>query len=187
MSTPTNNVCGNIQNDAAAPPPPLPEGWVEKLDAMSSVSFYTNVATGETTWTRPVAAVNNEEDKINGTVTTANSSKDAEKDSNAMSKSAASKRIPNGWKEMKDAFSGESYYVFLATGETTWTRPVVAANEDDKISDGNKSNEAKSKSTAAPNKLPNGWKEMKDTFSGESYYVNSENDIRRASDQEITR
>ena len=41
---------------APPPPPPLAEGWSEHLDSNSGRTYYVQATTGESTWTRPLAA-----------------------------------------------------------------------------------------------------------------------------------
>lgn len=98
--------------------PPLPKGWIQQLDAYSKAPFYINVDKGETTWERPAPddTSNNEVIRIavvDDTGETASESADA----------SGEAPLPEGWVEMKDAFSGVSYYV--SDEETTWKRPVA--------------------------------------------------------------
>ena len=50
--------CGCCKCPAKPPAdaPPLPEGWAEQIDPDSGNPFYTNSASGETTWDRPAAS-----------------------------------------------------------------------------------------------------------------------------------
>jgi hypothetical protein len=113
-------MCDRRQEDQMPPDdeadlPPLPAGWVEEKDAMSQISFYMNVKKGETTWIRPIA------DGTTNAVDTA-AAGDAAADDATIETANVGDSLPEGWIEMKDAFSGVAYYV-NSDGDTTWKRP----------------------------------------------------------------
>merc|ERR1719331_981745 len=86
------------------PVAPLPEGWAQNVDAASGNVYFHNAATGETTWTRPVA----------------------EGASNVL---PSHHQLPSGWSEHSDLATGNLFYFHAATGETSWTRPVAPPPE----------------------------------------------------------
>jgi hypothetical protein len=114
-------MCDRPQEEEQRPPDneadrtPLPAGWVEEMDARSKVSFYMNVEKGETTWIRPVP------DGTTNVVDTAAEGATTADDATILTTNAG-ESLPEGWIEMKDAFSGVAYYV-NSDGDTTWKRP----------------------------------------------------------------
>lgn len=64
---------------------------------------------------------------------------------------SSAESLPAGWTESIDPASGNAFYCFAATGETTWTRPVGATPLD------------------IP--LPEGWQECVDSASGAPFYT----------------
>ena len=115
-------------NDQPPPPlqvdderTPLPAGWVEEKDALSGAFFYMNVEKGETTWVRPVVAI--EATKTATASKNAGIETDTVKAENEIG-TGDEYVLPEGWVEMKDAFSGESYYTD-PNGDTSWKRPKM--------------------------------------------------------------
>mmetsp|Transcript_34939 Transcript_34939/g.68793 ORF Transcript_34939/g.68793 Transcript_34939/m.68793 type:complete len:151 (-) Transcript_34939:247-699(-) len=95
----------------------LPSGWTEHKDAFSKVSFYTNSKKGVTTWERPAFQDLDADDD-------AAESNLCENKGEILADAPSGGRLPEGWIEMSDAFSGEAYY--MRDGVTTWKRPTAA-------------------------------------------------------------
>lgn len=85
--------------------PPLPEGWVERVDAKTGRTFYANLIGRTTTWVRPDAAVlkpivpANLDDVDWGT-------------------------LPPGWARAEDS-AGDTYYINHLERTTSWESPRV--------------------------------------------------------------
>jgi CspA family cold shock protein len=90
--------------------PGLPLGWEQVADPTTGKPYYCNRATGESSWTPPVAAA--------PTFATMP----------AMAPAAvATPMLPAGWEMANDPASGKPYYFNRATNETSWTIPGAAA------------------------------------------------------------
>eukprot|EP00545_Synedropsis_sp_CCMP1620_P014561 CAMPEP_0119009106 /NCGR_PEP_ID=MMETSP1176-20130426/4147_1 /TAXON_ID=265551 /ORGANISM="Synedropsis recta cf, Strain CCMP1620" /LENGTH=149 /DNA_ID=CAMNT_0006961559 /DNA_START=81 /DNA_END=530 /DNA_ORIENTATION=- len=118
QGSPNNTGSGEIDDSNRTP---LPSGWIEQPDAFSKAPFYMNPEKGETTWKRPVASEGTSSDVKNVAVEGALPS-DTSNDVTTTDAAPVKDALPEGWVELKDAFSGVSYYV--SDGETTWKRPV---------------------------------------------------------------
>jgi Sec23-binding domain of Sec16/WW domain len=100
---------------------PLPDGWVEMIDASSGETCYLFEPNGTTAWKRPSLLepasqepeYEQEFDAADGTVPEAEISVELEE-----------AHLPDGWVEMVDDASGMPYFCFIADGTTTWERPT---------------------------------------------------------------
>ncbi|TMW64953.1 hypothetical protein Poli38472_009120 [Pythium oligandrum] len=77
---------------------------------------------------------------------------------------STSTTLPDGWKEVADPTSGETYYWNETTNETTWEKPVATKSKTE-------SNEEEDDEP-----LEDGWEAVKDPTSGSTYYWNRETD-----------
>ena len=78
----------------------LPPGWSAHVNDATGAAYYHNRATGETQWTLPATATDDE--------------------------LAASLSLPPGWSAHVNDATGATYYHNSATGETSWERPQAA-------------------------------------------------------------
>jgi hypothetical protein len=78
----------------------LPPGWSAHVNDATGATYYHNRATGETQWTLPATATDDE--------------------------LAASLSLPPGWSAHVNDATGATYYHNSATGETSWERPQAA-------------------------------------------------------------
>ena len=78
----------------------LPPGWSAHVNDATGATYYHNRATGETQWTLPATATDDE--------------------------LAASLSLPPGWSAHVNDATGKTYYHNRATGETSWERPQAA-------------------------------------------------------------
>jgi hypothetical protein len=81
----------------------LPPGWTSAIDPSSGRPFYTNSATGETTWDMPKG----------GAVAL----------QAAQPAPPSSQPLPPGWQSAIDPASNKPYFVNSITGQTTWDHP----------------------------------------------------------------
>jgi len=86
-------------------PTGLPPGWEQVADPTTGNPYYCNRATGESSWTVPVAAA-----PVMQMVAPV---------------PAAVPGLPPGWEAAADPASGKSYYFNRATGATTWEIPAA--------------------------------------------------------------
>lgn len=123
----------------------LPPGWYGIIDPDSGDTYYTNDATGETTWDFPGegnASVDdgarsapidqragvgrmNDSDGILGGFEHSNRSITVDGDDDTQDDDA---NLPDGWFSILDPDTGDTYYSNDVTGETTWDRPGGSAN-----------------------------------------------------------
>lgn len=82
------------------------EEWTEHVDPQSGHTFYYNAATGETSWTKPAPA--------------------AQEQQPAPLSLAGGGAVPQDWTEHVDPASGNKFYYNAKTGETSWVQPVQA-------------------------------------------------------------
>lgn len=85
----------------------LPPGWEQVADPTTGNPYYCNRATGESSWTVPVAAA-----PVVAVAPVA-----------AAPALLAVAGLPEGWEAANDPASGKQYYFKRATGETQWTVP----------------------------------------------------------------
>jgi len=83
------------------------EEWTEHVDPQSGRTFYFNAATGETSWTQPASASQQQSTQLPGT-------------------NSASQ---DDWTEHVDPGSGNKFYYNAKTAETSWTSPEPALKE----------------------------------------------------------
>jgi len=81
----------------------LPPGWTSAIDPSSSRPYYTNSATGETTWDMP---------KGGGVSLQA-----------FQPAPPTAQPLPPGWQSAIDPASSKPYFVNTITGQTTWEHP----------------------------------------------------------------
>jgi len=87
----------------------LPLGWEQVTDPNTGKPYYCNRATGESSWTVPVAAA----------------PAAAAMPTPAPVAVAATPGLPPGWEQANDPGTGNSYYFNRATGQTQWTPPTA--------------------------------------------------------------
>lgn len=92
--------------------PALPLGWEQVADPATGKPYYCNRATGESSWTPPVAPVAALPPVVAPVPMPAPIA-------------AAAPALPAGWESAPDPSTGNLYYFKRATGETTWTVPVA--------------------------------------------------------------
>jgi len=80
---------------------PLPIGWEQVADPTTGKPYYCNRATGESSWTVPVAAA-----PVMAPMP------------------MVAPGLPVGWEAAADPTSGKTYYFNRATGETKWDPPL---------------------------------------------------------------
>ncbi|CAM9283984.1 unnamed protein product, partial [Discosporangium mesarthrocarpum] len=94
----------------------LPEGWKAVKDPKTGEVYYWNQARGETTWSRPSGHSSGAEGL---------SSRSPSPSSSSPLKwpSTATGGLPEGWKRVDHAATGQTYFVHEGTGERSFTRP----------------------------------------------------------------
>jgi len=83
------------------------EDWTEHVDPQSGRTFYYNARTGETSWTKPDTACQEQQ----------------------LTQPAGAVGVQDDWTEHLDSASGNKFYYNTRTGETSWTRPEPAIKE----------------------------------------------------------
>jgi len=91
--------------------PALPPGWEQAADPSSGKPYYCNRATGETSWTPPVAS------------SPQTAAQAAPVPAPAPAPVAPAARLPEGWESAPDPSTGKPYYFNRASGETRWDAP----------------------------------------------------------------
>lgn len=81
----------------------LPPGWISAIDPSSNLPYYTNSATGETTWDMPKGGAVSLQGSAPAPPTT--------------------QPLPPGWQSAVDPASSKPYFVNTITGQTTWEHP----------------------------------------------------------------
>jgi hypothetical protein len=95
-------------NDADnKPTDTLPDGWVELLHADSRQRYYFNEDLNETSWARPVASGSSHQD-----------------DEPARAATQIDDTLHDGWEEIIDPSTGDTYFYNATTGESAWDRPL---------------------------------------------------------------
>lgn len=125
---------------------PLPEGWVESVDAATGKTYYSHAETGKSTWDKPLPP---ERKALKRTMT--------------MAQQEAA--LPEGWTEMTDPASGGLYYYHADKGLTTWEKPVPPER---------KALQRSMTMAEKAYPLPAGWVENVDPASGKKYYSHAE-------------
>ena len=88
----------------------LPAGWEEKFSAQHQRTFYSNTATGESSWVRPPLSSSNPTPSSRAT---------------RADDPTGQATLPAGWSESYSQQHQRLYYKNSETNETSWTRPVV--------------------------------------------------------------
>ncbi|CAM9473589.1 unnamed protein product [Ectocarpus sp. 6 AP-2014] len=87
-------------------PPPLPAGWKEIKDPKSGGVYFWNKAKGATTWVRPTGPASG-----------------GSADGGAASGGGSTPGLPEGWKAVTHAATGQTHYVHEASGKRSFTLP----------------------------------------------------------------
>jgi hypothetical protein len=61
--------------------------------------------------------------------------------------------LPNGWEEVEDASTGETYYYHSQSGETSWERPLKEENEDESSPEPENSEDVETDDTNQPDMI----------------------------------
>jgi hypothetical protein len=143
-SDPTQEAPGEIQSPLIESEAPtktsemLPPGWIELLDPMSGTTYYFNEEDNSTSWDRPVLLPieqdspfsSNEDTRGNQNVGEVDAHSGAPRqDENVTPESRIqdATALVDGWVELADPSSGETYYLNEAENRTSWDRPVEPA------------------------------------------------------------
>jgi uncharacterized protein YbdZ (MbtH family) len=142
-SDPTQEAPGEIQGPLIESEAPtktsemLPPGWIELLDPMSGTTYYFNEEDNSTSWDRPVLLPieqdspfsSNEDTRGNQNVGEVDAHSGAPRqDENVTPESRIQDAtLVDGWVELADPSSGETYYLNEAENRTSWDRPVEPA------------------------------------------------------------
>jgi len=78
--------------------------------------------------------------------------------------------LPVGWVEYPDPATGNPYFHNAASGETTWTRPVDAAPQQQMFQQPQQPQLQQQMFQQPPQALPPGWVEFKDPSTGNPYF-----------------
>ena len=103
----------------------LPPGWLELIDEVSGASYYLNETENITTWERPSAAPSGVTEKGNPHVEATPKESSASPPQESMGPPIEISPLQEGWSEIVDPGSGQSYYFNEESGETTWDRPIA--------------------------------------------------------------
>ena len=146
-------------------------GWSEFTDPQSGETYYVNDSTGETSWAIPLVKDNTIEALPTHEFREAYDAK------------PESVILPEGWAAIKDTQSGETYFVNVESGETSWEPPFKSQPQKGEVDTAKqpvRSNETKrdaylpEASSEPLAELPVGWDAVVDPASGEIYFFNEE-------------
>ncbi|CAM9479530.1 unnamed protein product [Ectocarpus sp. 12 AP-2014] len=87
-------------------PPPLPAGWKKVKDPKSGGVYFWNKAKGATTWVRPTGPTSG-----------------GSADGGSASGGGSTPGLPEGWKAVTHAATGQTHYVHEASGKRSFTLP----------------------------------------------------------------
>jgi hypothetical protein len=127
----------------------LPDGWIEATDSSSGKVYYCNTDTQETSWERPVVE------------NTAGTSK--ERTELEVTETVVIEDIADGWEEVQDPTTGNTYYFNKETQETSWEKPTSTIPESATTTNDDTSS----------SQQENDWVETLDPNSGKNYYYNA--------------
>ena len=134
----------------------LPDGWIEATDPSSGKVYYCNTDTQETSWERPVAE---------NAAVTSKEIIEPEVTEESKSETVVVEDIADGWEEVQDPTTGNTYYFNKETQETSWEKPTLTIPESAKMND-----------DASSSQQENDWVETLDPNSGKNYYYNAKTD-----------
>jgi hypothetical protein len=165
----------------------LPLGWEELEDASTGEIYYYNAESGETSWESPTAEVGDAAGE--GTDVIPDNGEESEGvDEDEGIDNDGIEHLPDGWKEVEDPSTGEIYFYNAESGETSWERPAVEKVEDptngdveilpDNVDQTESSvdgiDEGEGDNFKGADDLPDGWKEVEDSSSGQIYFYHAE-------------
>jgi hypothetical protein len=141
----------------------LPPGWTEHVDPSSGDVFYSNETENITAWERPTSQANEKnadppESVEPATVNTKTLGGETKKG------------LPPGWEEVIDPSSGDKYYFNSETNTTSWDPPESTDTSGEPAHDST-SHESEGQNVAP---LQQGWVELVDPSSGQTFYSNEE-------------
>ena len=135
----------------------LPPGWVESVDPASGRPFYYNESTVESSWERPTVQAEEVQEQTAANIANGNGepvvesvTENEEDTQTSVSKTAETRQpeesepltetgapqeesvLPPGWVESVDPASGRPFYYNESSGESSWERPTVQAEEAEK-------------------------------------------------------
>jgi len=177
----------------------LPPGWVASTDPSSGETYFFHEGDGISSWERPSwprqepEVVAPEEEGTTDSALVDTSEPPGEPADDVNEKSTENNNIvgdampptdlSDGWVELVDESSGNTYYLNEADGTTCWERPTKELDAIDAAPPGDaggiaeKSVGPSAKTTETPTtekqaELPPGWVELVDPTSGHLYYLN---------------
>ena len=133
--------------------------WFPVVDPASGDTYYANERTGETSWEKPEALLQLDNEPHNGP---------AHDEARLLMNGPAQHNendLPPGWFTATDPQSGEEYYVNEQTGETTWDKPAPQSVNHTPLLSNQPASEDE-------NSLASGWFAVVEPASGDIYYAN---------------
>jgi len=165
--------------------PPLPDNWIESTDPTTGEIYYYNIESEETSWERPVSfkvPVEDEDLPIEPNIEyeqrTSAEVEELTGDDNDCDCEPSETEDLDEWEEVDDPSGEKSYFFNRTTGETSWDRPTRMVSKTTTIvppeSSDEKDNQIRDDNDKDSDDLLEGWVEVVDPSSGDSYWFNSE-------------
>jgi hypothetical protein len=180
-------------SDSDKSDPALPADWIEAVDPQTGQVYYYNSATGETSWELPLdtpAVADLPVEPSDENVVESNCVHAQIPDTDAAkTEDNLAESLPDGWERVVDENSGDVFYYNESTGETAWDPPseeVIDLDEQagagrldppeetspPQDADGKTRDLPDNKIETSPDYVSDGWIELVDPGSGETYYFN---------------
>ncbi|KAL7431539.1 hypothetical protein ACHAXM_002719 [Skeletonema potamos] len=185
----------------------LPPGWSSSVDEASGKIFYYNEE-GVSSWEKPsiegardqaepddetsVDRVTEPQGVVDDRIDVSGESQGREIDVDLTTKdSPPTSGLPDGWRELQDEGTGNTYYWNEVTNETSWDCPQVTADvdsaaaadvhkeedEDTNEHDGLDEQAEPHLNNREEDHLPDGWMATVDETSGNTYYYNEKTNV----------